>query len=93
MKSHSKDVLRLPPYHCKLNPIELAWASVKQYVKMNNTTFKLADLYKLLRNGIDRCTPEMQKNFIHHIQKEEERFWEIDFIVDNALENCNDHYW
>lgn len=24
-----KDVLRLPPYHCELNPIELIWAKVK----------------------------------------------------------------
>ncbi|XP_025200475.1 uncharacterized protein LOC112598292 [Melanaphis sacchari] len=26
-------VLRLPPYHCEFNPIELAWAMVKGYVK------------------------------------------------------------
>ncbi|CAH2095722.1 unnamed protein product [Euphydryas editha] len=25
-------VLRLPPYHCEINPIELIWADIKGYV-------------------------------------------------------------
>lgn len=29
----------------------------------------------------------MWKNFIRHTQKEEKQFWEIDFIVDDVLEN------
>lgn len=32
-QTHNKKVLRLPPYHCELNPIELAWANVKDHVK------------------------------------------------------------
>lgn len=71
VKSQGKEVLRLPPYDCELNPIELAWASVKQYVKMNNCTYKLADVHKLLREGVSQCTPEMWKNFTQHTQKEE----------------------
>ena len=30
------EVVRLPPYHCELNPIELAWSQVKQYIKENS---------------------------------------------------------
>ncbi|CAH0730236.1 unnamed protein product, partial [Brenthis ino] len=30
---HRITVLRLPPYHCELNPIELIWAQVKRAVK------------------------------------------------------------
>ncbi|XP_022168279.1 uncharacterized protein LOC111038541 [Myzus persicae] len=83
---HGKEVLRLPPYHCELNPIELAWAFVKKHVKMKNSTFKLADVHKLLHEEVEKCTPEMWKNFVHHTQKEEARFWEIDFVVDDLLE-------
>jgi len=43
-KDAGHTVLRLPPYHCELNPIELAWAMVKTYVKQNNTTYKIEDV-------------------------------------------------
>ena len=33
VKTHNRTILRLPPYHCKLNPIELAWSSVKITLK------------------------------------------------------------
>ena len=29
-------ILRLPPYHCILNPIELAWNQLKYYVRQLN---------------------------------------------------------
>ena len=31
-------VLRLPPYHCEFNPIELIWAQTKNFVARNNKT-------------------------------------------------------
>ena len=36
-------VLRLPVAHCELNPIELAWASVKGYVAKHNRCYNLAE--------------------------------------------------
>ncbi|KAL4126790.1 hypothetical protein QTP88_010999 [Uroleucon formosanum] len=87
VNEHNKIILRLPPYHCELNPIELAWSVVKKHVRMNNTTFKLDDVQKLLHDGINQCTPGMWKNFIQHTKKEEEKFWIIDFVVEEVLEN------
>lgn len=31
-------VVRLPPYHCELNPIELIWSQLKGFVRSRNTT-------------------------------------------------------
>lgn len=87
VNEHNKVILRLPPYHCELNPIELAWSVVKKHVRMNNTTFKLDDVHKLLRDGINQCTPVMWKNFIEHTKKGEEKFWNIDFVVEEVMEN------
>ncbi|KAE9522154.1 hypothetical protein AGLY_017414 [Aphis glycines] len=85
-KSADKTVLRLPPYHCELNPIELAWASVKNYVKMNNSTFKMNDVKKLLEEGVERVTPDMWKNYVDHIIKVEEKFWQVDYISNELLD-------
>lgn len=87
VKEHNRVILQLPPYHCELNPIELAWLVVKNHVKMNNTAFELQDVDKLLHDGIGRCTPEMWKNFIQHTILEENKLWEIDFVVEEVMEN------
>lgn len=84
-KASNKTILRLPPYHCELNPIELAWSSVKNHIKMNNTTFKLPDVKNLLIEGIERVDQVMWKNFIEHTKKEEKKFWDVDNIVDEVL--------
>ena len=57
-KSTGRKLLRLPPYHCDLNPIELAWAVVKGHVKANNTTFHLADVKQLLIQGVEKAASE-----------------------------------
>jgi len=84
-KASNKTILRLPPYHCELNPIELAWSSVKNHVKINNTTFKLPDVKNLLIEGIERVDQVMWKNFIEHTKKEEKKCWDVDNIVDEVL--------
>ena len=49
MKLKGHDVLRLPPYHPELNPIELIWATMKNSVADRNTSFRLCDVEKLAR--------------------------------------------
>ncbi|CAI6360103.1 unnamed protein product [Macrosiphum euphorbiae] len=85
VKANNKIVLRLPPYHCELNPIELAWAAVKRYVRDNNKTFKLPDIKKLLEEGVNKIDGDMWKNFIRHVKKEEEKAWELDNVVDDVM--------
>ncbi|KAL4098424.1 hypothetical protein QTP88_023043 [Uroleucon formosanum] len=81
-----KTVLRLPPYHCELNPIELAWSMVKSYVKSNNTTYKIIDVKHLLHQAIDRVRPEDWQSFIRHVIDEENKIWGVDFICDELID-------
>jgi transposase len=93
-KKHNCTVLRLPPYHCSLNPIELVWAQVKGYVAENNKTFKLAEVKNLLETGVSRITADMWKKCINHVEEEEKRMWDLDFVSESVIEqfviNLND---
>lgn len=33
-------VVRHPPYHCELNPIELVWSQLKRHIALHSTKFK-----------------------------------------------------
>eukprot|EP00102_Acyrthosiphon_pisum_P012353 XP_008181464.1 PREDICTED: uncharacterized protein LOC103308939 [Acyrthosiphon pisum] len=85
-KDNGKLVLRLPPYHCELNPIELAWSSVKSYVRTHNKTFKLKDVMELLQKGVEHVSPDMWKNFIEHVKKVEDKFWDLEHITDEIMD-------
>lgn len=85
--SEGHSVLRLPPYHCELNPIEMVWAEVKGYVATNNRTFKISDVERLAYEGISKVTSEHWKNYINHVQKVEEKMWELDGLIDGNEEN------
>lgn len=85
-KAAGHTVLRLPPYHCEFNPIELAWAMVKKYVKAKNTTYKLDDVRQLLNTAIERVTKENWENFIRHVIEEEEKIMKVDDIMDDIID-------
>ena len=51
-KDAGHKVVRLPPYHCQYNPIELIWAQVKKNIAEKNN-YKLADLKTLVKQSLD----------------------------------------
>lgn len=51
LKSHGHEVLRLPPYHCTLNPIEMIWGIMKQKVADNNVNRPASDIKLLTEEG------------------------------------------
>ena len=48
-------IVRLPPYHCRYNAIELIWTQVKSYIakrndfRMANAKFLLTEAYYLMK--------------------------------------------
>ena len=79
-------ILRLPPYHCELNPIELVWAQVKGIVARNNTTFKLKDVEILFQKALKEVNAEKWSKCIEHVIGEEQRMWELDYITEKTME-------
>jgi hypothetical protein len=85
--NYNKAILRLPPHHSELNPIQSAWSVVNNHMKTNNyTSFNLDDIRQLINDGVKLVTPEMMANFVNHSVKEENKLWDLDFIIDDLLE-------
>lgn len=85
-KEQDHTVLRLPPYHCEFNPIELIWGQIKGEVARNNTTFKMKDLHPLFHQAIGNVSAENWKKAIRHAQSVEEKMWQVDITMDIIVE-------
>ncbi|KAF2881628.1 hypothetical protein ILUMI_24540 [Ignelater luminosus] len=82
-KSQNKIVLRLPPYHCDLNPIELIWADMKNYVAEKNTTFKFQDMKTIFFKAVGTITAQKWKNCIQHVKNNiEQKLWDLDNVIE-----------
>lgn len=85
-KRYNIQILRQPPYHCELNPIELIWSQIKGHVAAHNRSFKLDEVKQLLLEGIHQITAEKWEKCVKHVIKEENRMYELDNIVEVTVE-------
>ncbi|CAF3911271.1 unnamed protein product [Rotaria sordida] len=80
------EILRLPPKHCALNAMELAWASLKDYVRKNNTNFRLTDVHNLAAEFIAGFDEKAAEKAILHVRKVENTFKKSDCFVEETVE-------
>ena len=64
-------VVRLPPYYCQFNPIELIWGQVKEEVKKKNSNEKqhLKRVEELTRAAVEHVSPDTWRKCIEHTHK------------------------
>ena len=74
-------VIRLPLYHCELNPIEFAWAAEKNFVAKENSEMKLDSVEKLFRNKRNDLPREFWENCVEHVKKVGQSYRESDKIL------------
>nr|XP_023022563.1 uncharacterized protein LOC111510841 [Leptinotarsa decemlineata] len=79
-------VLRFPPYHCELNPIELIWAQMKSYVARKNTSYKIQAVRELLYESLQHITEQNWRDAVRHAIEEEQKMWDLDNIIDATVE-------
>ncbi|KAF8792007.1 hypothetical protein HNY73_003659 [Argiope bruennichi] len=91
LKANGHDVLRIPPCHCDLNAIEMAWASTKKYArnKRVNGDLNITTLKDLTINGLLNVTKNEWKSFCDHVKKVEKKYWEIDNLVEQTIDKIN----
>ena len=71
-------VLRLPPYHCDLNPIEKIWSVRKQHVAKHKSTNNITDVEILWRDSRDKVELDVFANLFRRIREVEDQFAKID---------------
>lgn len=87
LAEHSHSVLRLPPYHPELNPIELIWATVKNWVAEKNVTFKINDIIQLADEKFGSITQADWKTRCDKIRDTEEEYFTREGLLDDRLED------
>ena len=80
-------VVRLPPYHCDLNPIELIWGQLKRKIASRNVTCKTAVVQELIHQCIREITPADWENSVKHVVKIEENYTISDIVIDDAIDD------
>jgi len=77
-RKQGHEVIRTPPYHPELQPIETCWGVVKNHIS-RNCCFTMNNLIDQLDNGFNKVTAKTCANIISDIIKIEDDFW-IDHI-------------
>lgn len=74
-------ILRTPPYHPELQPIETCWAVVKNYMA-NNCDFTMKGLRERLPKALSKITPDTCQDIMAKIIEKEDQYWREDETLD-----------
>lgn len=83
---HGMSILRTPPYHPELQPIETCWAVVKNHMA-DNCDFTMSGLRKRLPEAFSKVTPDTCKEIISKVAAQELKYWTEDEVLDEIYAN------
>lgn len=70
---HGHKVIRIPPYHSDLNPIELVWGRIKDHACQRMTHFSVAEAKEAFTAGHAVVTTDnLWEKFVGHVIKKED---------------------
>jgi len=89
---HGILILRTPPYHPELQPIETCWAVVKNHMA-DNCDFTMSGLRNNLPEAFNKVTSHTCVEIIDKISKQEDKYWSEDEKLDEAYaENAEEDF-
>lgn len=85
-RKEGHEVIRTPPYHPELQPIETCWGVVKNHIS-RNCCFTMNNLIDQLDNGFNKVTSKTCSNIISKVKKIEDEYW-INAINSEKSNSC-----
>ena len=79
---YGHEVIRTPPYHPELQPIEICWGVVKNDMA-RNCDFTMNNLTRQLEKSLSKVTATTCAGIIEKVKKKEDCFWMEDIKADN----------
>ncbi|XP_062531792.1 uncharacterized protein LOC134201289 [Bombyx mori] len=86
LKSYNHEILRLPPYHCDLNPIEKIWSLVKKRVAEKNVDQDPKKNLKLTEEAFTSVTPEDWFVQCKHVEHLEDEYFRNHGLMDEEMD-------
>jgi transposase len=80
-RSYGHEVIRTPPYHPELQPIETCWGVVKNHIA-RHSDFTMKNLLEQLDVGFAKVTGKTCEEIINNVRKIEDDFWTEDLRFD-----------
>ena len=82
-REQGHEILRTPPYHPELQPIEMCWGVVKNHVA-RNSNFTVANLISQLDGGFTKVSGTTCSKIIEKIAENEDDFWRSEAKIDEV---------
>lgn len=84
IREHGHEVLRLPPYHCQFNPIELVWGRCKEHYDkyVGETSHSDNDVIKTWENALKLVTPQIWDKCVKHTNNIIKEWWDRECVID-----------
>ncbi len=80
-RENGHEILRTPPYHPELQPIETCWGIVKNHIA-RNCDFTMKNLIEQLDKGFEKVSAQTCAKIIAKVRKTEDQFWNEDSRLD-----------
>lgn len=85
-KAHGHTVLRLPPYHPDLNPIEVVWGVTKRAIAAENTSQRVKDVEALIRKHFEGSHSQLWKGCCAKVVRNEQNYLATNLVIDFEVE-------